>query len=40
MFKLRRMRWEGHAAREGEKRMHIDIDGKTRRKEATSKTKM
>jgi hypothetical protein len=40
MFKLKRMRWEGHVARKGEKRMYIDIGGKARRKEATRKTKM
>jgi hypothetical protein len=37
MIKSRRMRWEGHVARMGEKRK--DIGGKFRRKDTTRKTK-
>jgi hypothetical protein len=41
MTKLRRMRWAGHVARMGEKRnANRTLVEKTRRKEATRKTKM
>jgi hypothetical protein len=39
MVKSRRMRWAGHVARMG-RRGILDIDGKTRKKETTGKTKM
>jgi hypothetical protein len=39
MTKSRRMWWEGHVARMGEKRKAYVIGGKARRKETTRKTK-
>jgi hypothetical protein len=40
IIKSRRMRWEGHVARMGEKRNHVwVIGGITRGKETTKKTK-
>jgi hypothetical protein len=36
----RRMRWAGHVARMGRRRIHIGYRWKARRKEITRKTKM
>jgi hypothetical protein len=38
-MKLRRIRWAGHVARMGENRNIYVVGGKTKRKEATRKTK-
>jgi hypothetical protein len=40
MIKSRKVRWAGHVALMGRRRMLYDIGGKARKKETTRKTKM